>query len=63
MPADSAEATVSAAANKDQVRLQVRYTTTSPTTVSVDYGLHGGKGSLYLGGEKKQLRPAAASCA
>jgi hypothetical protein len=51
----NAEATVSAIANRDQVRLQVRYRSTVPTAVSVDYGLHGGKGSLYLGGEKKRF--------
>jgi hypothetical protein len=49
----SAQATISAAANHDRVRLQVRYTTSSPTTVAVDYGLHGSKGSLYLGSDKK----------
>jgi hypothetical protein len=49
------EATVLATANQDKVRLQVRYTTTSPTAVAIDYGLHGTKGSLYLGGEKKQF--------
>ena len=37
------------------VRLQVRYTTSSPTTVAVAYGLHGGKGSLYLGDDKKHF--------
>jgi hypothetical protein len=52
---DSAEATVFAASNHDRVRLQVRYTATSPTPVAFDYGLHGSKGSLYLGGEKKRL--------
>jgi hypothetical protein len=51
----NAKATVFATANKDQVRLQVRYTTTSPTAVAIAYGLHGAKGSLYLGGEKKQF--------
>jgi hypothetical protein len=51
----SAEATVFAAANKNKVRLQVRYTTSAPTAVAVDYGLHGGKGSLYLGGDKRQF--------
>jgi hypothetical protein len=51
----SAEATVFAAAGKNQVRLQVRYRTTAPTDVSLDYGLHGGKGSLYLGGERKRF--------
>jgi hypothetical protein len=51
----SAEATVAASTSQDKVRLQIRYTTSSPTTVAVDYGLHGSKGSLYLGGEKKQF--------
>ena len=51
----SAEATVTASANKDKVQLQVRYTTTSPTAVGIAYGLHGRKGSLYLGGERKKL--------
>lgn len=50
-----AEATVTASASKDKVRLQVRYETSSPTAVAVEYGLHGNKGSLYLGGEKKQF--------
>jgi hypothetical protein len=51
----SAQATVTATASKDKVHLQVRYTTSTPTTVAVDYGLHGSKGSLYLGSEKKHL--------
>jgi hypothetical protein len=51
----NAEATVFATANKDKIRLQVRYTTTSPTVVAIAYGLHGAKGSLYLGDEKKQF--------
>jgi hypothetical protein len=51
----SAQATVAAAANKDKVQLQIRYTTSTPTAVTVEYGLHGGKGSLYLGSEKKHL--------
>jgi hypothetical protein len=58
-PADcllsSAQATVFAAANRDRVRLQIRYTTTSPTPVAVDYGLHGSKGALYLGGDRKHF--------
>lgn len=49
----SADATVSA--NSDKVRLLLRYTTTSPTALAVDYGLHGAKGSLFLGGEKKRV--------
>lgn len=51
----NARATVFASANKDKVRLQVRYATSAPTTVAVDYGLHGSKGSLYLGGERKHF--------
>lgn len=50
-----AEASVSAAPNRDRLRLQVRYETSSPTAVTVDYGLHGSKGSLYLGSERKQF--------
>jgi hypothetical protein len=52
---NSAEATVYAAPNQDRVRLLVRYTTSTPTSASFDYGLHGSKGSLYLGGEKRRL--------
>jgi hypothetical protein len=51
----SAQATVAVAANHHSVRLQVRYATSAPTVASVDYGLHGSKGSLYLGGEKRHL--------
>jgi hypothetical protein len=51
----SAEATVFAFGNRDRVRLQVRYTATSPTAVAVDYGLHGAKGSLHLGSKKKRF--------
>jgi hypothetical protein len=51
----SSQATVTATANKDKIRLQVRYTTSSPTAVALEYGLHGGKGSLYLGSEKKRF--------
>jgi hypothetical protein len=51
----SADATIFAASHRDRVRLQVRYTSTAPTPVSLAYGLHGSKGSLYLGGEKKRF--------
>jgi len=51
----NAQATVFAIANHDKVRLQVQYTTSSPTAVAVSYGLHGSKGSLYLGEDKKQF--------
>lgn len=50
-----ADATVLVTANRDQVRLQIRYVTTSPTPVAVDYGLHGSKGSLFLGSERKRF--------
>ncbi len=50
----SAQASV-LATNNDRVRLQIRYTTTSPTAVTVDYGLHGSKGGLFLGSEKKRF--------
>ncbi len=50
-----ADATVVAAGNQDLVRLALRYTTAAPTTVTVAYGLHGSKGSLYLGDEKKRF--------
>ena len=46
---------VSAAPNQDRVRLQIRYEMSSPAAVTVDYGLHGNKGSLFLGSEKKQF--------
>ncbi|HEV7615046.1 MAG TPA: hypothetical protein VGO36_02310 [Solirubrobacterales bacterium] len=52
---NSAKAMVLSLGNHDKVRLQIKYTTTAPTAVKIAYGLHGGKGSLYLGDEKKQL--------
>jgi hypothetical protein len=50
-----AEASVSASPNRDRVSLKVRYATAAPTAVSLDYGLHGAKGSLFLGATKKKL--------
>lgn len=50
-----ADAVVTAAGNQDLVRLQLRYATAAPTTVTVAYGLHGSKGPLYLGNEKKRF--------
>lgn len=50
-----AEASVSASPNSDRVSLKVRYATAAPTAVSLDYGLHGAKGSLFLGATKKKL--------
>lgn len=46
----TADPTVSA--SHDKLRLAVRYTTFSPTPVAVEYGLHGSKGSLFLGADK-----------
>ncbi len=51
----SAEPVAFAASNRDRVRLQIRYETATPTTATIAYGLHGGKGALYLGSEKKRL--------
>jgi hypothetical protein len=51
----SALVSVATSANRDQVRLQIRYTASAPTAVSLSYGLHGSKGSLYLGDEKERL--------
>lgn len=50
-----AEATVIARPQRDRISLKVRYATTAPTAVSLDYGLHGAKGSLYFGAAKKKL--------
>lgn len=50
-----AEASISAAPNRDRVRLQIRYAMSSPGTVIVDYGLHGSRGSLFLGSERRQF--------
>jgi len=47
--------TVFAFGDSDKVRLQISYTTTSPASVKVDYGLHGSKGSLFLGSERKRF--------
>jgi hypothetical protein len=49
----SAQATVFASPAQDRVRLVVRYAAASPAMVAVDYWLHGGKGSLYLGQSRK----------
>lgn len=47
--------TAFASGASDKVRLQIRYAASSPAAVKVDYGLHGGKGSLFLGSEKKRF--------
>jgi hypothetical protein len=53
-PLTSAKATVFVLSDKDKVRLQIRYSTTRPTAVAVDYGLHGSKGPLQLGGAARK---------
>jgi hypothetical protein len=51
----SVDPMVFASGNSDKIRLRLRYATTSPTTVKVEYGSHGAKGSLFLGSEKKRF--------
>ena len=51
----SVEATVFAPRAQDKLRLVVRYTAVEPSLVAVNYGLHGSKGSLYLGQRKQQF--------
>ncbi len=51
----SFQPTVFASGNSDKVRLQIRYSAAAPVAVKVDYGLHGGKGSLFLGSERKRF--------
>lgn len=50
-----AEATVIASPRRNRISLKVRYATTAPTAVSLDYGLHGAKGSLHFGAARKKL--------
>lgn len=47
--------TAFASASSDRVRLQLRYAASAPAAVKVEYGLHGTKGSLFLGGERKRF--------
>jgi hypothetical protein len=51
----SAQATVFASSAQDKLRLVVRYTTSTPALVAVDYGLHGSRGALYLGQSRQQF--------
>ena len=51
----SASATVSADPAHDKLRLSIHYSTFSPTSVAFDYFLHGSKGPLALGGDKKHF--------
>ena len=48
-------ATATVSTIHDGVRLLIRYTTSSPTSVAVEYGLHGAKGSLFLGNDHKRF--------
>jgi hypothetical protein len=54
----SAQATVFASSGQDKLRLVLRYTAASPTAAVIGFGLHGSKGSLFLGESKKQLSKA-----
>jgi hypothetical protein len=54
----SAEATIFASPAQDRLRLVVRYAAVAPAMVAVDYGLHGSKGSLYLGQSRKRFAKA-----
>jgi hypothetical protein len=51
----SAEATVSVVPADDAITVAVRYTTFSPATVNVRYSLHGGEGSLNVGGDNRRF--------
>ncbi len=51
----TAEAHVAASAAHGAVQLTIHYTSYTPTNVSVDYWLKGGKGSLQLGETKRHF--------
>lgn len=51
----SVRPTIFASGNSGRLRLQVRYTAGAPAAVTVAYGLHGTKGSLFLGNERKHF--------
>lgn len=51
----TARARVFAYASQDKLRLVVRYTSLAPASVSVDFRLAGGKGSLQLGQVKRRF--------
>ncbi|HEV7400488.1 MAG TPA: hypothetical protein VGN84_09475 [Solirubrobacterales bacterium] len=51
----TAEAHVDASSAHGVVRLTIHYTSYTPTNVSVDYWLKGGKGSLQLGETKRHF--------
>jgi hypothetical protein len=51
----SAHATIAASTGNGRLRMQVRYSISSPATVAVEYGLHGRRGSLFLGDERERF--------
>lgn len=51
----TAEAHVAASVTHDEVQLTIHYTAYAPTSVSVDYWLKGGKGSLQLGETRRHF--------
>jgi hypothetical protein len=51
----TAEAQVAASTSNDTVRLTIHYTSYTPTNVTVDYWLKGGKGSLQLSETKRHF--------
>jgi hypothetical protein len=51
----SARVTISASADKNRLRLLVHYSIASPAIVVVEYGLHGSKGSLFLGDARERF--------
>lgn len=51
----SARAAVVADESQSKVRTQISYTSFAPVRVAIDFRLHGGKGSLTIGRERKRL--------
>jgi hypothetical protein len=51
----TARASVVAYASQSKVRTQISYTSFAPVRVAVGFRLHGGKGSLTLGRERRRL--------
>jgi hypothetical protein len=51
----SASARVTVLEARDEVRLALRYTASSPALVSVEYGLRGGRGTLKMAGARSRF--------
>jgi hypothetical protein len=51
----TARATVVADASQSKLRTQISYTSFAPVRVAIGFRLHGGKGSLTVGRERKRL--------